>query len=101
MASLKEMRSGNRTRLLQALRLAGEADRAQLGRITGLSRTTVSGVVGDAIASGHVDERRVDGGRSALLRLDPSAGIVAGVDLGHSHVRVVLADLRATVVDER
>jgi predicted NBD/HSP70 family sugar kinase len=108
MASLKEMRNGNRLRLLRALHLAGEADRAELARATGLSRATVSGLVGEAIARGHVVERHPERpasggrrGRPGVLRLDPRGGVVAGVDLGHTHVHVVLADLRAEVVGER
>jgi len=108
MASLKEMRSSNRILLLQTLRLVGEADRATLARMTGVSRVTVSGLLGEAIARGHVVESRARGaapagrrGRPAMLRLDPRAGVVVGVDLGHSHVGVVLADLEATVVGER
>jgi predicted NBD/HSP70 family sugar kinase/DNA-binding MarR family transcriptional regulator len=102
MASLQHMRERNRIRLLQALRLAGGADRAELARLTGLSRATVSSLLGEALARGHVVESRPDGtARPALLRLNPRAGIVAGVDLGHSHLRVVLADLGATVVAER
>ena len=108
MASLHNMRDGNRIRLLQTLSLVGEADRAALARMTGLSRATVSGLLGQAIARGQVVERRADPavppgrrGRPALLRLEPRAGMVAGVDLGHSHVRVALADLSAAVVGER
>src|SRR4051794_35928847 len=109
MASLQHMRSGNRIRLLQTLRHVGGADRAELARMTGLSRATVSGLVGEAIARGHVVESRCErptptGRRRrapAVLRLDPRGGMVVGVDLGHSHVRVVLADLEATVVGER
>jgi predicted NBD/HSP70 family sugar kinase len=101
MASLKDMRARNRLRMLRALRLAGSADRAELSRLTGLSRATVSGLVADAVARGHVIEAEPTGGRrSAVLRLDPRAGLVAGVDLGHRHVRVVLADLAAAVVGE-
>ena len=107
MASLEELRHGNRIRLLEALRVAGEADRAQLSRLTGLSRATVSGLLGEAIAAGHVLERRSQasalgrGSAPAMLRLDPRAGVVGGVDLGHRHVRVLLADLCATVLGER
>lgn len=36
-----------------------------------------------------------------MLRLDPAAGTVLGVDFGHSHVRVALADLSSTVLAER
>jgi predicted NBD/HSP70 family sugar kinase len=103
MASLKDMRERNRLRVLQALRVAGAADRAELARLTGLSRATVSGLVGDAVAQGHVVEAEPSGDRrrATMLQLDPRAGLVAGVDLGHRHVRVVLADLAAAVVGER
>src|SRR4051794_29010105 len=107
MASLKEMRDLNRVRLLQALRRDGGADRAELARLTGLSRATVSSLVGEAIARGLVVEERSENGkaggrnRPAQLRLDPRAGMVVGVDIGHSHIAVVLADLAATVVAER
>jgi predicted NBD/HSP70 family sugar kinase len=108
MASLKHMRSSNRIRLLQALRLAGEADREALVRMTGLSRATVSSLVGEAIACGHVVEERPGaatpagrGGRRGMLRVDPRGGVVAGVALGHRHLRVLLADLQAVEVGER
>src|SRR5215213_6956765 len=108
MASLSEMRDGNRIGLLQTLRRVGEADRAELARLTGLSRATISGLLSEAIARGHVVERSPGGavtsgrrGRPAMLRLDPRAGVVAGVDLGHGRLRVVLADLEASAVGER
>lgn len=101
MASLKDMRERNRTRLLLALRQAGETDRAALVESTGLSRATVSSLVGDALARGHLIEAHPPGRRPAILRLDPRAGLIAGVDFGHSHVRVVVADLTGDVVAER
>ena len=102
MASLKEMRTSNRILLLRTLRRAGEADRATLARMTGVSRATISGLLGEAIARGFVVEEGVGRrGRPAMLRLDPRAGVVVGVDLGHSHVAAVLADLEGTVVGER
>jgi predicted NBD/HSP70 family sugar kinase len=36
-----------------------------------------------------------------LLRLDASAGAAVGVDFGHRHVRVALADLSSAVIAER
>jgi predicted NBD/HSP70 family sugar kinase len=107
-ASLKDMREQNRARLLQALRAAGSADRAELVRRTGLSRPTVSALVAEAIARGHMveevpaaDRDGRQGRPSARLRLDPGAGMVAGVDFGHGHGRVALADLTGTVLAEQ
>ncbi|MDP9294845.1 MAG: ROK family protein [Actinomycetota bacterium] len=107
MASLKELRELNRLRLLEALRQGGAADRAELVRQTGLSRATVSALVSECMSRGVIveDGERTGaargGRRSARLRLDPSAGTVLGVDFGHRHVRVALADLASTVLAER
>ena len=36
-----------------------------------------------------------------MLGLDPSAGVAVGVDFGHRHLRVAVADLSSTVLAER
>jgi predicted NBD/HSP70 family sugar kinase len=106
MGSLQDMRELNRLRLLEALRRAGSADRAELVRAAGLSRATVSALVGECIAQGVIVEDRDGsspggrGRRSARLRLEPTAGIAVGVDFGHRHVRVAVADLASTVLAE-
>jgi predicted NBD/HSP70 family sugar kinase/biotin operon repressor len=99
------LRELSRQRVLDALRMLGSASRTDLARATGLSRTTVTSVVADLQARGLVVEGRAeaDGGRGRpplLLRLDPSAGAAVGVDFGHAHVRVAVADLSATVLAE-
>ncbi len=107
MASLNELRELNRRRMLEALRQAGSADRAELARRTGLSRATVSALVGDCLTSGLIVEEAARAGtplkgrRAAQLRLDPAAATAVGVDFGHRHVWVALADLAATVLVER
>ena len=55
MASLRE---GNRKRVIDALRERGVASRAELARITGLSRSTISTIVGDLIETGLVGRAR-------------------------------------------
>ena len=54
MASLRE---GNRKRVIDALRERGVASRADLARITGLSRSTVSTIVADLLETGLAGER--------------------------------------------
>ena len=74
--------------------------RADLARGTGLSRTTISSLVTDLIGSGEVVETADRGrphkggsGRPPLLvALTTPRGVVAGVDIGHGHVRVAIAD---------
>ena len=104
--SLATLRELNRLRVVDELRRRGSASRSDLARLTGLSRTTVTAVVGDLQANGLVVEAE-DGTAQAgrgrppvMLRLDPSAGLALGVDFGHSHVRVAVADLSSTVLAE-
>jgi hypothetical protein len=107
MASLQQLRELNRLRLLDVLRREGAVDRAELVRQTGLSRATVSALVSDCMSRGVIveDVERIAadgrGRRSARLCLDPSAGTAVGVDFGHQHVRVAVADLASTVLTER
>src|SRR4051812_10303560 len=105
--SLRSLRDQNRRRVIEALGQRGVASRADLARATGLSRSTVSSVVADLQRAGLVTERPVQDGSEAgvgrppvMIALDRSAGAVAGVDFGHSHVAVALADLSHTVVAE-
>jgi predicted NBD/HSP70 family sugar kinase/biotin operon repressor len=94
-------------RVVDALRLAGTASRADLARQTGLSRATVSTLVAGLRARGLVVERgdgreRAQQGRPpVLLALDPSAGALVGLDFDHDAVRVAVADLSRTVLAER
>src|SRR4051812_34650582 len=106
--SLESLRDGNRRRVVEALRRHGTASRAEIARVTGLSRSTVSSLVGELQATGLVVERPNGVGRGpqqgrppVLLSLDRSAGAVAGVDFGHADVRVAISDLSRAVLAER
>src|SRR3954451_7211088 len=106
--SLESLRERNRRRVLSALRVAGVTSRAELARRTGLSRTTVSSLVGDLVREGLVAERvdagsapGASGGRPpVLVSLDRRAGAAVGVDFGKSHVTVAVAGLGHTVLAE-
>ena len=104
MASLRE---GNRKRVIDALRERGVASRAELARITGLSRSTVSTIVGDLLEAGVAGERdgqpagETHAGRPpVMVSLTGSAGLALGIDFGHRHLRVAVADLSHTVLAE-
>ena len=107
--SLESLRERNRRELLDALRRRGSASRADLARLTGLSRSTVSTLVSELQASGLVvehepapDSDRVaqQGRPPTLLTLDRSAGLVLGIDFGHEQVHVAIADLSRTILAE-
>jgi predicted NBD/HSP70 family sugar kinase/biotin operon repressor len=105
--SLGSLRERNRRQLLDALRQRGSASRADLARLTGLSRSTVSTLVADLQASGLVVEREhaqrpsQQGRPPTLLTLDRSAGLILGIDFGHEQVHVAIADLSRTILAER
>jgi predicted NBD/HSP70 family sugar kinase len=98
--------SGPPRRLVEALRLAGPSTRAQLVEQTGLSRATVSGYVAELADRGLVGPSGATGqlptgGRPAhLVQLTRSAGLVVGIDLGRTHVRVAVADLAHQILGE-
>ena len=94
-------------RVVSALRERGVASRAEIARMTGLSRSTVSTLVTDLIESGLALERDGAGegathaGRPpVMVSLDPSAGLAIGIDFGHRHLRVAVSDLSHTVLAE-
>jgi predicted NBD/HSP70 family sugar kinase len=93
-------------RVLDFLWREGPANRVDVARATALSRATVSKLVGELQADGLIAERREPGPPAAvgrppgLLELNPVIGAVAGVDFGHSSVRVAIADLAGTVIAE-
>jgi glucokinase-like ROK family protein len=107
--TLRSLRERNSMRVVDLLRRHGTASRADIARWTGLSRSTVSSLVADLQASGLVVERDGEpsrpssiGGRPpVLLALEPAAGVAVGVDFGHSHLRVAVADLSSQVMAER
>ncbi|WP_141724723.1 ROK family transcriptional regulator, partial [Streptomyces niveus] len=80
------------------------ATRADLSRLTGLARSTVSQRVDALIAHGFVDESGPQAGGSTggrpprRLRLRTREHAVAGVDLGASHCRVALMDIGGTTL---
>jgi predicted NBD/HSP70 family sugar kinase len=106
--SLASLREGNRKRIIDALRERGTASRAELARMTGLSRSTVSTIVGGLLEAGLVREGNGSdrdgephGGRPpVMVSLDSSAGLAVGVDFGHRHLRVAVSDLAHRVLAE-
>jgi predicted NBD/HSP70 family sugar kinase len=98
--TVRDLRRGNRTAVLQKLYFDGPLSRFELGPATGLSSGSVSNVAADLIADGLVEEAGSvdsDGGRPrTLLRVAPGSGQMIGVDVGETRVRVELFDLALT-----
>ncbi|MFE2967974.1 ROK family protein [Streptomyces sp. NPDC059340] len=98
--TVRDLRRGNRTAVLQRLYFDGPMSRFELGPATGLSSGSVSNVVAELVADGLVEEAGSvdsDGGRPrTLLRVVPGSGHMIGVDVGETRVRVELFDLTLT-----
>ncbi|SDP06963.1 Sugar kinase of the NBD/HSP70 family, may contain an N-terminal HTH domain [Streptomyces sp. cf386] len=98
--TVRDLRRGNRTAVLQRLYFDGPLSRFELGPATGLSSGSVSNVVAELISDGLVEEAGSvdsDGGRPRiLLRVAPGSGHMIGVDVGETRVRIGLFDLTLT-----
>ncbi|HEY9324620.1 MAG TPA: helix-turn-helix domain-containing protein, partial [Agromyces sp.] len=84
-------RTHNRALVLQTLYTAGAQSRADVARGTGLTRVTISDLVGDLIAEGLVIElgQREDarpGKPATLIDIDREAFHIIGVDLSEHEV---------------
>ena len=99
-------RSANLARILDLLRLDGPLARTDIVHAARLSRATVSSLLSELLERGlvreEVDSRRVgSGGRPpALVHIEPNVAAAVGVDVGRTHVRVVVADLGLEVLAE-
>jgi predicted NBD/HSP70 family sugar kinase len=102
-AGLREL---NRRRVLAALRDRRATNRGELSQVTGLARTTVTGLVAELLREGAVVEGRAEAGTgragrpAAALAIAPQPDLVVGIDFGHSHCTVGIADSAARVVAE-
>ena len=95
------IRALNAQFLLGHIRDQGPCSRADLARLSGLSKPTVSlalAVVEQAGLIREAGQRIGRPGRSALLyEIRPEAGFVLGLDVGAQYVRGALADLAGEV----
>src|SRR6478609_3325232 len=84
--------------LAQLVASGRASSRADLTKITGLARSTVSSYVSQLVQRGILAElgsRAASGrGRPAdALGLDPAAGVVLAIDLGARHCTIAIAEL--------
>jgi predicted NBD/HSP70 family sugar kinase len=97
------LRVNNERLLLGRLRADGATSRAELARITGLSKPTVSTALGRLERAGLVREvgkvANAGRGRSPVLyEADPTAGYAMGIDIGRSWIRAAVTDLDGVVL---
>jgi DNA-binding Lrp family transcriptional regulator len=100
------LRRLNSAHVLREIRAHGPISRADLAKVTGLSKPTINEVVEPLLADGTVVESVADGserphrpGRPArLLRFRADGGHVLGIDIGANKLLVLVADLNGDVL---
>ena len=107
MSRLGHGRDANRARVVRELTTLGTTSRAEIARRTGLSPSTVSGIVAALQRDGLIAEQAELGGPgprggrpAAGIALHRSAGVAVGVDFGKRHLAVAVCDLRHEVLAE-
>src|SRR5437868_4003721 len=99
------LRAINERTILDLIHNQGPVSRAQVARVSGLSKPTVSLALAGLLEARLVREvgrSRGERGPSALLyELNPMAGWVVGVDIGRKWVRAAIADIAGTIAARR
>jgi predicted NBD/HSP70 family sugar kinase len=95
------IRAMNEQLLLEHIRQRGPCSRAELARVSGLSKPTVSLALDNVERAGLVrvaGQRTGVPGRSArLYEIRPDAGLVLGLDIGLEYIRGAIADLTGEI----
>jgi glucokinase-like ROK family protein len=100
--SQSSLHRANLERVVRAVRMAGSLTQAEIARSTGLSAATVSNIVRELKNGGTVEVTPTSAGgrRARSVSLSGDAGIVVGVDFGHTHLRVAVGNLAHQVLAE-
>jgi N-acetylglucosamine repressor len=100
-ATHQQTRAINEGLVLRGLYDLGPISRAEIARRTNLTRTTVSGIVGELIAAGLVEEvgrgPSIGGKAPILIQVVADARLVLALDLGEEAFTGALVDLRGDV----
>ena len=100
------IREPNEVRILRLVRDSGEISRIEISKECELNKAYVTELVSKLIQAGFLEEtRKVEGSdrvgrKRILLQFRPLAGLVAGVDIGMTHVTVALTDLNANILQQ-
>ena len=100
-ATRQQTKEHNRKLVLKTIFEHDSISRAEIARITSLTRTTVSDIVSDIISQGLVSEIGVgmsQGGKSPiLLSLAENSRCLIGLDLAHNQFRGAVVNLRGAI----
>ncbi|HYX33391.1 MAG TPA: ROK family transcriptional regulator [Oligoflexus sp.] len=99
------MRTMNSTTLLRMIWQEQEISRADISRMTGMSRSSVSAIVAELLERDLVSEQGVrhssSGRRPTMLSFHSNAYSIIGVDMGATHVAFALMNLKGMIRESR
>lgn len=94
----QELRNLNQAKVLRSLYFHGPCNRQELSRLTDLSLATITNLTADLIETGIIVESGTEksrGGRpSVCLTINRTFGYFIGIDLGETHIRFDLFDIK-------
>jgi N-acetylglucosamine repressor len=101
-ATHQQTRTFNQQLVLRAIYDRSAVSRAEVARVTGLTRTSVSELVGDLLSDGLVEEAgrgpSTGGKAPILLRVRAAGRHLIGLDLGESEFNGAVVDLRGNIL---
>ncbi|OMF22686.1 ROK family protein [Paenibacillus sp. FSL H8-0548] len=93
-AYIKKM---NRASILKGILKEGMISRAELSKVTALTRATISSQVADLLEEDLVVETQLEhnvvGRKPIMLSLNAEAGYALGIDLAYDEIKFILSDL--------
>ncbi|MGZ4437269.1 MAG: ROK family protein [Nocardioides sp.] len=100
--SATSLRAANTQRVLDLLLARGHehVSQADISRETGLATGTVSSIVRELAAADIVSTVAGSGRRSTTVRLARGAGLVVGIDFGHTHLGVAIGEMGGGILAE-
>ncbi|NYE96448.1 putative NBD/HSP70 family sugar kinase [Psychromicrobium silvestre] len=101
--SQSALRQLNQQRIVETLLGTGPLTQAEISRQTGLSTATVSNIVKIMSDDGLVSTTPTtsSGRRAVSVRLNSEGAVAVGIDVGRTHVRVIIASLDYRIIAER
>ena len=104
-SSSKIIKNLNKHAVLDLIRFTpGGVSRAELAQRMELSRAAMTAIVNDLLGSDVIHEtesRSAQSGRPPIiLEINANRGHVIGIDMGASHLSIILTDFGARVIDE-
>jgi predicted NBD/HSP70 family sugar kinase len=95
----------NRSIILREIVKEGLISRADLSKVTALTRATISAQVADLIEEGLIIETQLEhytvGRKPIMLSLNGEAGYALGIDLDFDHISFTVSDLMGTPVNSK